>query len=89
MGIVAWIVVGAIAGFVANMIAGGREGVIGTIVLGIVGGLVGGFAATEIFHRGSVNGINLESVLIAIAGAVVVLVAWHLLTSRSTARLRL
>ena len=89
MGLVAWIVVGAIAGFVATLLAGGREGVIGTIVLGIVGGLVGGFAATEIFHRGSVNGVNLESVLIATTGAIVVLVAWRLLTSRSTARLRL
>ena len=62
MGIVAWIVVGAIAGFLANMIAGGREGVIGTVILGIVGGLVGGFAATQILHVGSVNGLNLESV---------------------------
>lgn len=89
MGIVSWIVVGAIAGFVANMIAGGREGVIGTIILGIVGGLVGGYAATQIFHYGSVDGLNLESVLIAIAGAVVVLFVWHLLTSRSTGRIRL
>jgi uncharacterized membrane protein YeaQ/YmgE (transglycosylase-associated protein family) len=89
MGIIAWIVVGAIAGFVASRIAGGHQGVIGTIVLGVVGGLVGGFAATEIFHRGSVNGVNLESILIAIAGAVVVLVVWHVLNARSPGRLRL
>ena len=89
MGIGAWIVLGAIAGFVANKIADGREGVIGTVILGIVGGLVGGFAATEIFHRGSVNGVNVESVLIAIAGAVLVLVAWHLLTARSAGRIRI
>ncbi len=90
MGIVAWIVLGAIAGFVANMIAGGREGLIGTILLGIVGALVGGFAASEIFHRGSVNGLNLESVLIAAAGAIVVLVAWRLiLAPRRASRLNL
>ncbi len=89
MGIVAWIVVGAIAGYVANMIAGGREGLIGTVLLGIVGGLVGGFAASELFHRGSVNGVNIESILIAIAGAVVVLFAWRMLASRNTGRLHL
>jgi uncharacterized membrane protein YeaQ/YmgE (transglycosylase-associated protein family) len=41
MGIIAWIVLGAIAAFLANMIVGGREGLIGTIVLGIVGAVVG------------------------------------------------
>ena len=89
MGIVAWLVVGAIAGFVANIIAGGREGLIWTVILGIVGGLVGGYAATQIFHYGNVDGLNLESVLIAIAGAVVVLVVWHLLTSRGSRSIHL
>jgi uncharacterized membrane protein YeaQ/YmgE (transglycosylase-associated protein family) len=89
LSIVAWIVLGAIAGFVANKIAGGREGLIGTVILGVVGGLVGGFAATEIFHRGTVDGLNLESILIATAGAVVVLVAWRLLAPRGTSRLRM
>lgn len=83
MGIIAWIVVGAIAGFVATMIVGGRQGIVMTVVLGIVGGLLGGFVATSVFHKGSVNGFNLESILIATAGAVVVLVIWHLLTPRS------
>jgi uncharacterized membrane protein YeaQ/YmgE (transglycosylase-associated protein family) len=82
LGIVAWIVVGAIAGYLARLIAGGREGLIQTIILGIVGGLVGGFAATEIFHRGSVNGVNVESIAIAFAGAVVVLLVWRLLSPR-------
>ncbi len=89
MGIVAWVVLGAIAGFVANMIAGGREGLIGTVLLGIVGGLVGGFAAAELFHRGSVNGLNVESVLIATAGAVAVLVVWRVMAGRGASRLRL
>lgn len=88
MGIVAWVVLGAIAGYVANMIAGGREGLTGTVIVGVVGGLVGGFAASELFHRGSVNGLNLESAVIAIAGVVVVLVIWRLVGSPRTGHLR-
>ena len=86
MGIVAWVVLGAIAGYVATMIVGGGEGIIRTVILGIVGGLLGGFVATSLLHYGSVNGLNVESVLIAIAGAVVVLVAWHALTPRRRLR---
>ena len=82
MGILAWIVLGAIAGFVANLLVGGGEGVIKTVLLGIVGGLLGGFIATTIFHAGTMNALNLESILIAIAGAVVVLVVWRAITPR-------
>jgi uncharacterized membrane protein YeaQ/YmgE (transglycosylase-associated protein family) len=82
MGLLSWIVLGAIAGYVANMIAGGGEGVILTIVVGIVGGLLGGFVATNVFHIGTANGLNFENILIAIAGAVVVLYAWHTFGSR-------
>ena len=45
MGIIAWIVLGAIAGFITNLIMGGSEGVIATIILGIVGAVVGGYLA--------------------------------------------
>jgi uncharacterized membrane protein YeaQ/YmgE (transglycosylase-associated protein family) len=72
MGFIAWIVVGAIAGFLANQVTGAREGLLMMIVLGIVGGLVGGFIATEVFHRGSVDAINLESIFIATLGAILV-----------------
>jgi len=72
MGFLAWIVVGAIAGFLANQVMGSREGLLMMIVLGIIGGLVGGFIATEVFHRGSVDGINLESIFIATLGAILV-----------------
>ncbi len=72
MGFLAWIVVGAIAGFLANMIMGSREGLLMMVVLGIVGGLVGGFLATSVFHMGSVNGINVESIVIATLGAILV-----------------
>ena len=72
MGFIAWIVVGAIAGFLANQIMGSREGLLMMVVLGIVGGLLGGFVATNVLKIGSVNGINIESILIATLGAIAV-----------------
>jgi uncharacterized membrane protein YeaQ/YmgE (transglycosylase-associated protein family) len=72
MGFLSWLVVGAIAGFLANAVMGSREGLLMMIVLGIVGGLVGGFLASSVFHIGSVNGINLESIIIATLGAILV-----------------
>jgi uncharacterized membrane protein YeaQ/YmgE (transglycosylase-associated protein family) len=80
MGWIAWIVVGAIAGFLASKITGGRQGLLMMIVLGIVGGLVGGFVAANLLHVGSVNGFNLESILIATLGAAAVLVVMHLVS---------
>ena len=71
MGLIAWIVVGAIAGFLANQIMGSREGLLRMIVLGIVGALVGGFVAMSL-RLGAVDGINVESIAIATIGAIVV-----------------
>jgi uncharacterized membrane protein YeaQ/YmgE (transglycosylase-associated protein family) len=73
MGYLSWIVVGAIAGFLASEVMGSGEGLVMMIVLGIVGGLLGGFVATSVLNIGSVNGFNTESILIATIGAVVVL----------------
>jgi uncharacterized membrane protein YeaQ/YmgE (transglycosylase-associated protein family) len=73
MGFIAWIVVGAIAGFLANQVMGSREGLVMMVVLGIVGGLVGGFVATSLLKIGSVDGINLESIIIATLGAIAVI----------------
>ncbi len=73
MGFIAWIIVGAIAGFLANQVMGSREGLLLMVVLGIVGGLVGGFVATSVLKIGSVNGINIESILIATLGAIAVI----------------
>ena len=72
MGFIAWIVVGAIAGFLANQIMGSREGLIMMVVLGVVGGLVGGYVATTVLKIGSVDGINVESIVIATLGAIAV-----------------
>jgi uncharacterized membrane protein YeaQ/YmgE (transglycosylase-associated protein family) len=72
MGFIAWIVVGAIAGFLASRIMGSHEGLLMMIVLGIVGGLLGGFVATNLLKVGSVDGINIESIFIATLGAIAV-----------------
>ena len=80
MGFIAWIVVGAIAGFLANLIMGSSKGLLMMVVLGIVGGLVGGFVATSVLNMGSVNAINLESILIATLGAIAVLFVAGLVT---------
>jgi uncharacterized membrane protein YeaQ/YmgE (transglycosylase-associated protein family) len=81
MGILSWIVVGLIAGWLAGMVMrGGGYGLIGDIVVGVVGGLLGGWIATSLLHLGAgVNGINLESILVAFLGAVVLLVVMRLL----------
>jgi uncharacterized membrane protein YeaQ/YmgE (transglycosylase-associated protein family) len=73
MGLISWIVVGAIAGFLANMVMGSREGLIMMVILGIVGGLIGGFVASSLLKIGTVDGINLESILIATLGAIAVI----------------
>ena len=81
MGILSWIVVGLIAGWLAGMVMrGGGYGLIGDIIVGVVGGLLGGWIATSLLHIGAdVNGINLESILVAFAGAVILLIVLRLL----------
>lgn len=85
MGIVAWIVVGAIAGFITNMIMGGKEGVIGTIILGIIGAVVGGWVAGTVLKIADVTGINIESIIVAVFGGVIVVAAYRLITGRRAA----
>ncbi len=80
MGIVSWLILGAIAGFVANFVFNRREGAIATVALGIVGALVGGYIAAALFDRGDVTGLNLESIVTAILGALLLLFVWYALT---------
>ncbi len=82
MGIIAWIVLGAIAGFITNLIMGGREGVIATIILGIVGALVGGYLAGTVLKVADVTGINIESIVVAVIGAVIVVAVYRMFTGR-------
>jgi uncharacterized membrane protein YeaQ/YmgE (transglycosylase-associated protein family) len=86
MGIIAWIVLGALAGFIANLIMGGGEGLIMMVVLGIVGAVVGGFIAGTVFHVADVTGLNLESLVVAVFGAIVVIFVVRTFMSRGTSR---
>lgn len=82
MGIIAWIVLGLIAGFIASKIyAGSGQGVVMDIVLGIVGAFVGGFLFNLIGAVG-VTGFNIWSMIVAIIGAVVVLWIYHAIVGR-------
>jgi uncharacterized membrane protein YeaQ/YmgE (transglycosylase-associated protein family) len=85
MSILAWIVLGLIAGFISSLIVNRRgEGMLLDIVLGIVGAVVGGWIMAALGGEG-VNGFNLYSVLVAIGGAVVVLVILHAIRGTSRA----
>jgi uncharacterized membrane protein YeaQ/YmgE (transglycosylase-associated protein family) len=77
MSILAWIVLGLIAGFIASKIVNHTgSGIILDIVLGVVGALVGGWLFQLVGEAG-VSGLNLYSMFVAIVGAVVVLVVYH------------
>jgi len=83
MGILSWLVLGLIAGFLASLIVNKQgEGMLMDIVLGIVGAFAGGFIA-QLFGISGITGLNLYSILIAVGGAVVVLVLYHAMTRRS------
>jgi uncharacterized membrane protein YeaQ/YmgE (transglycosylase-associated protein family) len=88
MGVIAWIVLGALAGIIAEKLTGWRTGLIMATVVGIVGALLGGFLAKTVFHVHTLNGFfNLSTWVTAILGAVVLLAVVHLLTgSRSRSR---
>ncbi len=74
MGLVTWIVFGALAGWIASIIMkrNSEMGGLSNIVVGVIGGLLGGFVAS-LFGLGTVSGFNLYSLLIAIGGACVLL----------------
>ena len=82
MGIIAWLVLGLIAGFIASKIINkSGEGLIIDIVLGIVGAFVGGFVFTKLGYAG-VTGFNIYSAFVAVVGAIIVLLLYHLIVRR-------
>jgi uncharacterized membrane protein YeaQ/YmgE (transglycosylase-associated protein family) len=82
MSILAWIVLGLIAGFIGSKIVNRTgEGLVMDIVLGVVGAVVGGWLFS-MFGAAGVTGLNLYSFLVAIVGSIVVLVVYHMLFRR-------
>jgi uncharacterized membrane protein YeaQ/YmgE (transglycosylase-associated protein family) len=82
-GIISWIVVGGLAGWVASIITktNASQGLLGNIVAGVVGGLVGGFVFGLLGGSGF-TGFNLWSFLVALVGAIIVLAIWKAVTGR-------
>ena len=86
MGIISWLIVGAIAGYLAGFLVKGDEslGVIGHIVLGIVGALIGGFLAGVVTGGNDyVTGINVTTIVVAVIGAVIAVVGYNMIRGRS------
>jgi len=85
MGILSWIIVGLIAGWLAgSVMKGSGYGLVGNIIMGIVGAVVGGFLATSLFNvPDPVNGVNIGSILVAFLGAVVAIALIRALPGRS------
>ena len=82
MSILAWIILGLIAGFIGSKIVNkSGEGFILDIGLGIVGAVVGGFLFNQ-FGEPGVSGVNIYSLVVAVIGAVIVLVIYHAITGK-------
>jgi len=78
MGILSWIILGLIAGFIGSKLVNkSGEGLILDIALGVVGAIVGGFLMSLVGF-GGVDGLNIYSIIVAIIGAVVVLYVYHM-----------
>ena len=82
MSIIAWVILGLIAGFIASKIVNkSGQGFFIDLVLGIVGAIVGGFIFSTLGASG-ITGLNLYSMVVAVIGAVVVLVIYHMVSGR-------
>ncbi|WP_428488647.1 GlsB/YeaQ/YmgE family stress response membrane protein [Rhodopila sp.] len=83
MSIVAWLILGLIAGFIGSKIVNSSgEGLLLDIVLGVVGAIVGGFLFSLV-GAAPVTGLNIYSLVVAVIGSIVVLVIYHAITGRS------
>lgn len=84
MSIIAWIVLGLIAGAIAKFLMPGRDpgGIFITIIIGIVGAIIGGFIG-QALGVGDVTGFNFPSLIIAVLGSIVLLIIYRMVRGRS------
>jgi uncharacterized membrane protein YeaQ/YmgE (transglycosylase-associated protein family) len=85
MGLLAWIVVGLIAGWLASQVVPSRFGVVGDTIVGMLGALVGGFLFEQVGSTGT-TGFSIWSVFVAFVGAVVLLVLLRAINGRRSVR---
>jgi uncharacterized membrane protein YeaQ/YmgE (transglycosylase-associated protein family) len=85
LGIISWLVVGAVAGYIAGFLVKGDEslGVIGHVALGIVGAVVGGFLAGLLTGGDYLTGFNVSTVVVAVIGAIIAVVGYGFVTGRA------
>ena len=85
VGILAWILIGLVAGVLAKIAMPGPDpgGVLLTIVIGIVGAVIGGFVMENFLGGPGVSGVNLASILVATLGSVILLVVYRAITRRT------
>jgi uncharacterized membrane protein YeaQ/YmgE (transglycosylase-associated protein family) len=84
MNLFTWVLLGLVAGGLAKLIFPGKDpgGCLATMFIGIIGAVIGGFLGTTVFGWGTVTGFNLKSVGIAVAGSLVLLALFRLITHR-------
>ncbi len=83
MGIIAWLVLGLISGFIASKVVNKTgEGLVMDIILGVVGAIVGGFIANRVFGIAGITGFDIRSFIVAILGAILVLIVYHMVVRR-------
>ncbi len=83
MSIIAWLLVGLVAGWVANLIMGGRGSILTDILLGVVGAIVGGFVASLLFGGDFVSGFNISTILVSVVGAIIVVAIYRAVTHQA------
>jgi len=83
MGLIGWIILGGLAGWVASMIMGNdkQQGLLGNIIVGIIGAGIGGFVVSLIGGEG-ITGFNIWSFVVALLGAIILIWLWRLITGK-------
>ncbi len=85
MGIISWIILGALSGWIVSIIVktNAKQGFLGNVAVGVIGALLGGFLGSRLFDV-DVSGLNFKSILVAVVGGLVFVAIWNLVTGRKT-----